>query len=796
MQELLRVVDFMTCLRSIEIARGSEEVLWTVAREITSHYARGAEIREQGTSGRLPAPSLHLGIGQGRGEGRGTRRRDSSARAWVSFRLMRAASRCVERASLTASDARYLYSFFRSLVEVWGEHPVASVARGVQPLAFQWQRPVWDLYFAQAGRSVRGLEPEDYVRQMARFGFTHLEVNSLAFPEGLEEGVPGEVYPRFYTYGPALDQFVDSFLNRGLYPKSYLHANLRRLKEACRLAARYGLAPAMTCFEPRSVPERLFAKYPELRGARVDHPFRSFKPRFNLAVSHPVVRRHYRELVLNLLREVPELECLAGWTNDSGAGFEFTRSLYVGANGSAYLVREWSEEDVFVSAAARNVVDFLRLLQESGAELNPRFRVTTRLEPFVAERDRVLDGVGRGTDVEVASLFDHGWESPYGHPRYADCRIGPFTIYNNRFTREESAPMRALAKRGCRTHVMHAHGPANNFEPLLGIPSPWLTYEKLRAMHAAGVEYLAHIGGVAPPASVPWNVNEEIFRRFQFDPGLDIEETVLEIASGWAGRSEARALVRAWRLLERGIRGFVPNPLYFSWGVWYRILVRPLVPDIEKIPERERAYYERFLLATHHNPTRFDLARDVLFQLMTPEEAESAVRRDDTACLPWLERALELLERESRDGAEAVLADQRDRARALRCWCTTYRNVAEWIVTVHGYLRAKGGEARAAFEGRLQEMIDFEVANACELLELWESSATVFMAISREAETTFVYDGHFGQHLCRKIALMERYRHERPHIDSGVMWRVARLPREFSHELPGELRRPCARRRR
>ena len=39
-------------------------------------------------------------------------------------------------------------------------------------------------------------------------------------------GPKGEVYPMFYTYCPALDQFVYSELNKGLYPFYYLSANL------------------------------------------------------------------------------------------------------------------------------------------------------------------------------------------------------------------------------------------------------------------------------------------------------------------------------------------------------------------------------------------------------------------------------------------------------------------------------------------------------------------------------------------------------------------------------------------
>lgn len=673
------------------------------------------------------------------------------------------------RALLCASDAGRLYSFFRWLVETRGKDPIERYSRPrlIAP-AFAVNRPVYDIFFAQSARSIRGLDREAYAAEMARAGFTHLEVNSLAFPEALEEGAPGEVYPRFYTYLPALDQFVDSFLNRGIYPKEYLEANLARLAEGAELAARHGLVPMLTCFEPRSVPERLLQRHPELRGCRVDHPFRSFRPRFNLAVSHPVVRAHYRELLLKLLRRVPSIGGLSVWSNDSGAGFEYTRSLYVGANGSAYLAREWSAADVFAKAAAENVLGFLRLLRDAGREANPGFRVATRLEPFGAERGRIVAGLGDGLDVEVPTLLAEGWASPYGHPKYPDSRIGPFTVFNNRFDAAERPALRALERRGCRVYAMHAHGPTNNFEPLLMVPSPWLAGEKLQALRGAGARHLAHFGGVAPPAAVPFAVNDELYRRYLWSPGTALEELIRSIASDWAG-PEAPALLRAWRLVDQAVRGFMPHPLFFLWGVWYRVEIRPLVPDIEAIPERDRAYYEKHMLTTHHNPGRVDLGKDVLFDLMTAAEAEKAVRRIEKNALPPLERALAALA--GREGP--VFADLRPRLEALRCWMRTRQAVAVWIAEVHAYLGPADRARRAEARKRLRAMVAAEIANTREWLALWEEAEVEFMAVSRTRETTFIYDRNFGAHLRRKLALMEDYGGREPRIDREIMWRVA-----------------------
>ena len=106
------------------------------------------------------------------------------------------------------------------------------------------------------------------MRRLAESGFTHVEVNALAYPMGLETGPKGEVYPMFYTYCPALDQFVYSSPEQGASTRSTTcRRTWRVLKRNAALARKYGLVPGLLCFEPRSVPEEFFARYPMLRGA-------------------------------------------------------------------------------------------------------------------------------------------------------------------------------------------------------------------------------------------------------------------------------------------------------------------------------------------------------------------------------------------------------------------------------------------------------------------------------------------------------------------------------------------------
>ena len=166
---------------------------------------------------------------------------------------------------------------------------------------------------------------------------------------------------------------------------------------------------------------------------------------------------------------------------------------------------------------------------------------------------------------------------------------------------------------------------------------------------------------------------------------------------------------------------------------------------------------------------------------MTPADARKAVRRADANALPPIDHAVELLEERveslgRREPARAVLVDQRDRLRALRCWLTTGRNVSAWIANVHGFLDAKDRRSRTACRRRLREMVASELESTRRLLALWRTSRVRFMAVSAGAESTFLYGRSFGRHLARKIELMERYGDTEPRIDSEIRWRVAALP--------------------
>lgn len=697
-----------------------------------------------------------------------------SGKHWAYFRIDEGGS-----GELIVSHPALLYAYTTRLIEEWAKMPVSSYKKGIyQTAAFRWHRPLYDYPLTQTWRSARNFDPEQHIRELARAGYTHIEVNGLATLVPFEDAIPGEFYSQFYAYCIALDQYVYSELNRGIYPADYLTANLSLLKRYAHLGRKYGLQPGILCFEPRTVPEKLLQKYPTLRGARVDHPFRSHLPRYTLTIAHPLVQAHYRELIQKLLHAVPDLAYMSIWSNDSGSGFEYTSSLYVGRNGGPYLIREWRTHEQIAEVAGRNVIRFMKILRDAAAEINPEFCVSLRLEPFKVEHDTIIDLLEKGLDVEAPSLLVRGYDLPYHHDKYEDVSGVAGSVHHIHLEEQERKLMEQHQARGVRSHLIYSHGNGYNFEPLVGIPYPWMLHQKLQAMSDRGVEYASNLGGFMPSRLAPYHINQEIFRAYMLDPTSEIDEVIQQKAIDWVGEAASGKLVEIWRQTEEAIRWLPPLPLYSHFGfVWLRVWVRPIVPDLHAIPDDKRRYYEDFMVSPGNNTNLVDLGRDVLFDLISAELGESFVQRVDDNVEGRLDAAIKLtaeqvnnssLSEESRQ----VFVDQRDRLRGLRCWIRTQRSVAAWVAGVYNYLAADGAEQKKEWRTYLEDMMTKEIQNAQDLLELWETSRVDFMVVSKTGETSYIYGENLGELVHRKIQLMQEYRKVEPRIDPDIMWKV------------------------
>lgn len=721
--------------------------------------------------GERPGPGLNVAAAGGDWK-LGPPSQPSSDRPWMWIRIDADGN-----GELTASDASLLYGLVHLLFDGLTDDQEEALADGLLlEASFSWNRPLFDYVLTQTARSVRDFDPEAYIERLARAGFTHIEVNALGTHIPYEERRPNEYYSQFYSYCAGLNQFVDSTLTRGLYPPEYLRANLTRLKRLADAARKYGLKPGILCFEPRTLPEHFFQRYPTLRGARVDHPFRSHLPRYTLAQDHPETRNHYRELVRNLMKEVPELAYMSVWTNDSGAGFEHTSSLYVGRNGGPYLIREWRSHEKIAEAAGESAVRWLRLLRETAAGVNPDFEVSLRIEPFKVEHDTIIKGMGDGLTVEAPSLLVRGYHLPYRHPRYGEQESVAGSIFHTDLDEREREKLAEFRGRGFEPKLIYSPGSGYNMEPLLGIPFPRMLHEKLSAFADFDIRCISALGGLYHLEKTPFWPNIEVIRNVQLNPNVPLDEWLLQIARRWAGAEAASDLVALWDLIDEAVSYLPVLPLYSNFGfVWMRTWVRPLVPNLEAVPQEDRLYFERFLVTTPNNPSINDLGRDVLFDLITRESGQLMAEQFDQNVLPRIDHALQSaqeLAAHHKDAAAAVFLDLRDRIRALRCWSRTQRNTCAWVAGVHGYLDSDSASDKTALQDYIQDMIDQDLDNTRDLLDLWQTSQTEFMLVSAVGETSYIYGENFGEHLQRKIELTERYRDVQPFIDRDITWRL------------------------
>jgi hypothetical protein len=693
------------------------------------------------------------------------------AKAWMWLRIADDGT-----GEICATHGSFLFAAVRLLATGASDVTREKRAAGIWlPATFGWHRPHWDACYTQYWRSARKFDPERYVASLAEAGFTHCEVNSLQAHMPYEDSVAHEYYPQFYTYAPGFNHFVDTPLTQGIWPAQYLDANLNHLKKLADLGRRYGLKPGVCMFEPRTLPERFFAKYPTLRGARVDHPFRSRLPRYTMAQDHPIVQRHYREALQKLMHTVPDLSYMSVWTNDSGAGFEHTASLYVGRNGGPYMIREWRNHDKVAQAAGESIVRYLKNLRTAAAELNPDFDVILRIEPFKVEHEHIKAGMGNHVTWEAPSLMVRGYHVPYSHPKYPENQAVAGSLFHTSLDKTEKETLVASRAAGVDPVLHYSASGVMNHEPLLGLPFPRLLHSKMMAMRETGLNRISCLGGLTNTAQAPYWPNPAVIRAAQFFPTKPVEDVLTDFATSLVGTEQAFILSNAWREFEEALLWQPLVGLYCAFGFcWQRTWDRPFVPDLEAIPAAERNYYERHGCFQHNNPGLTDFGKDVLFDLITQESGGKMAADMDREVIARLRPLIAKLDHQlkSLSGEPAkVFADLRDRVRAYLHWVTSLRNVCAWCECVYGYLNSSEAATRAACEQKLQAAIDLELANIRGLIELLDTTKSEVLVLSGVAENTFFYGENLVEHLRTKLELTEKYRHHKPRVDRDIYWR-------------------------
>ena len=146
--------------------------------------------------------------------------------------------------------------------------------------------------------------------------------------------------------------------------------------------------------------------------------------------------------------------------------------------------------------------------------------------------------------------------------------------------------MKELRKKGSNTDVYFTPTIIWNHEPLIGIPFPGLVYDKLKDMAAQEVVTPCLYGRRDAGLLRPLLHQRGAGARVSVRPRPRSERVPAKQSGGMGGRGMADDLVKVWMLSDEAFRSFpLPILIYSNWGVWYRLLIRPIVPNIEAVPE-------------------------------------------------------------------------------------------------------------------------------------------------------------------------------------------------------------------
>ncbi len=495
---------------------------------------------------------------------------------------------------------------------------------------------------------------------------------------------------------------------------------LALLKERCAVLRRLGLKGALFGNDPMWLPEGVYRAHPEWRGAQGELTRIAHLPYFSPCIDQPEVLAMYRRSMAVIARQLPEIDTYSFFTNDSCGGVCWT-SPYPGNNGPD---------------ACRH---------------RP---VTDRIAGFLAAiRDGARDG---GVEIEVN--LDNIRHAPVDY-----AALPPGLAVNSRTS--AAIPWKADLAGG--------HFVVDQVFPVVGLPRPLQLASQLEAAFASGASRIV-VGRWRHADSAILAV----FSRFLNTParGPAARLALLrEAAAARAGEPRAETLLAAWEAIENAcghlqhvhVKGafniLLVGPAMMRW------LLMPLVPDIARLADGEKAGYARHRVAC--NSQEADSYHCLLGEegvvgnagVWMARHAIADAMEDAGAALAAAER-LETGAADEAQRADARLLAQR--LRAWRCLMLTARNFIDYQHTLtladprHTSLiwrRERFGNNdinQASLE--LRQIARSEADNAVALARLVESAAGPLFAMARapEDEDSFHFHPGLAGQLREKAAII------------------------------------------
>ena len=646
------------------------------------------------------------------------------------------------------------FSIIHAALEVadhlkWGSRP----AKAFRQPTFTTLEVIFDDYACGFNRTADNFDLEKHIRDTARTGIQNFEINRLfeAIPVQVKERRAwSDKYQWWCFYSPALDMFVESKLNRGTYKDSMLEGNRAEMKKTAELARKYGMKPVLQIFEPRLWPERLYDKFPELRGSRVDYATYSGEAEYSPDVNHPLVRQHYAEMTEALLREVPDLDLIEVWSNDSCAGFAWSKRTYMEANGPISHRKK---------PVAESVVNLLTSIRDGGRKINPKLRVSINLAWFIhSGKDSLSDAreVLKALPPDIEACATLG-------TYFRNSKKAPPEIYW-----ELLDWARKNLGREIQVQFEEVSNPWKPLGPLQGIPYPETAADMLKQVKAKDVRAFTIRGGLTTEAFVPNFINNEVIRSIQYDgEAFNLEKVLEDRAKSWTSSAEEAELLRQlWTTGDDLFRHYNnsgiswTSAMFVSARTLFRHLISPVVPNPYLLAYQETAYYRPMEFHVGEtDPSWFDISYYGYGQTIADDMMLDLVRRIDLL----LEKATAALKLagDFKGKKSPAITDLEARFRAFICMSETDRALFSNQEAIHAYLKSTPA-GRPAIRAAIRRIQDREIKNVVHFIEVLDGFDGVLIPETSGEDNVYVIRAPITHQLKQKLKVMRNHLDDEP----------------------------------
>lgn len=618
------------------------------------------------------------------------------------------------------------------------KYPAEEKIREFRKSAFKKYYENYDDFSFAFARAADDFDLEIHMIDMVRVGVENFEINMLYddIPVQIREREDTrDMYPWWCSYMPTMDMYYETSISKGTYSDDMLRENRSVLINAARLCDLFGLSPMFTVFEPRFWPERLFKRYPETRGARVDRDTYSTMPEYAPDITHPIVIQHYRELMAQLMADVPNLGVYEIWSQDSNAGFPWARALYQKANGPTRLYGRPFHEIVNT---------FLVTLRDAARLVNADTRIHLNIDWCYIPEEK----------VELIENIPEGIGVTFGY------RLNPDGTIEN---------MERLKKLPSDYIQVLSENIANRWKyygPLTGFPTPREAYSILNDIYKNGIDNLTMRGGIHTDVFVPHNINNEVVREMKYNPELNIDEFLISVAERWGNNPEERkALVKVWEICDKFNFQYEKTRKYrhyFSWTTTmfvsartlFRKLIMPIVPDTQALTFQETRYYKpHVFFCAKTDPSWYDISFFNFNQVDDDDKLINAYTDMENILLPYLSEALSELSAVKKYNNH-IVTDLYDRIKAFYHITYTEKIFMQVQVAIHEYAKADE-EEKINIKSRIRKWMEEEIINTEEFIKLLRETKSVLIPTTSGEETTYMYKTPMDNLLVRKIKVMK-----------------------------------------